>query len=111
MSAPPAKPTPPADYRAGAASKAPDQNDPLTEAVRVRRARQERLQREGEGSLAQALAMIGVLGWTIVAPMLAGIFAGRWLDHRMGSGVFWTGSLLALGLAAGCTLAWRRVRE
>lgn len=91
-------------------SASPDSGNPLSDAVRRRRARQERRQREGEGSFAQSLALIGVLGWSIVIPTLAGIFAGRWLDHRLRSGIFWTGSLLALGLAAGCALAWRRVR-
>ncbi len=84
--------------------------DALHAAVRARRARQARREREGEGSLARDLALVGVLGWTIVGPMLLGLFAGRWLDHRLGSGIFWTGGLLALGLAIGCVLAWRRVR-
>ncbi|HTT05762.1 MAG TPA: AtpZ/AtpI family protein [Steroidobacteraceae bacterium] len=91
---------------------APSESDnSLSEAVRRRRERQERHQREGEGSFAQNLAMIGVLGWTIVTPTLAGIFAGRWLDHRLGSGIFWTGTFLALGLAAGSALAWRRMHD
>lgn len=89
----------------------PEPGDALGEAVRIRRERRARRQREGEGSLAQSLGMIGVLGWTIVAPMLAGIFAGRWLDHRLHGGIVWTAGLLVLGLAAGCALAWRRVRE
>lgn len=71
--------------------------------------RRERGQREGQGSLTQNLALIGVLGWTIVAPLLIGIFAGRWLDRRFGTGVFWTLSLLGCGLAAGCLLGWRRM--
>jgi len=53
--------------------------------------------------------MIGVLGWTIVAPTLLGVFAGRWLDHRFASGIFWTLGLLVAGLALGCTLAWKRI--
>ena len=87
----------------------PDQ-DALRAAVRARRARQARREREGEGSLARDLALVGVLGWTIVGPMLLGLFGGRWLDHRLGSGIFWTGALLVLGLAIGCVLGWRRVR-
>lgn len=83
----------------------------LGEAVRIRRERRARRRREGEGSLAQSLGMIGVLGWSIVIPMLAGTFAGRWLDHRLHSGILWTGALMTLGLAAGCLLAWRRIRE
>jgi ATP synthase protein I len=98
--------TPPA----GRAGASPPASSALGEAVRLRRARRARRQREGEGSFAESLGMIGVLGWSIVAPTLAGIFVGRWLDHRLSSGILWTAGLLVLGLAAGCALAWRRVR-
>jgi ATP synthase protein I len=88
----------------------PDHPERLDEAVRVRRVRQERWQREGERSPGQNLAMIGALGWAIVTPTLIGIFVGRWLDHVFGSGIFWTLGLLVAGLALGCTLVWRRIR-
>ena len=65
----------------------------------------------GERSLAQNLAMIGALGWLVVTPTLAGIFAGRWLDHHFAAGIFWTGALIVAGLALGCSLAWRRIQE
>lgn len=83
--------------------------EPLDKAVKTRRERRARWKREGERSIGQNLAMIGALGWTIVAPTLIGIFAGRWLDRHFGSGIFWTLGLLVLGLAVGCTLAWRRM--
>jgi len=86
-----------------------DHPESLDEAVRLRRSRQERWQREGERSVGQNLAMIGALGWTIVTPTLIGIFAGRWLDRVFGSGIFWTLGLLVAGLALGCTLAWKRI--
>ena len=78
--------------------------DRLLHAVRQRRDRQ---RRAGEPSFAFYLAQIGVLGWTIVLPALVGLFVGRWIDHRLGTGIFWTGPLLLLGLAAGCWAAWR----
>ncbi len=84
--------------------------DRLDRPVELRRRRRERARREGERSLAEDLALAGVIGWLIVGPALLGIFAGRWLDRRLGSGVFWSGALLALGLAVGCALAWRRMR-
>jgi ATP synthase protein I len=86
-----------------------DHSERLDEAVRLRRNRRERWEREGERSVGQNLAMIGALGWTIVTPMLIGIFGGRWLDHAFGSGIFWTLGLLVAGLALGCTLAWKRM--
>ncbi len=81
--------------------------DRLLHAVRQRRDRHRRWRRSGEPSFAFYLAQIGVLGWTIVLPTLAGLFLGRWIDHRLGTGIFWTGPLLLLGLAAGCWAAWR----
>ena len=90
----------------------PDRTDHpqrLDEAVRLRRGRRERWQREGERSIGQNLAMIGALGWTIVTPTLLGIFAGRWLDGSFGSGIFWTLGFLVAGLAVGCWLAWKRM--
>jgi len=85
--------------------------DQLEGAVRLRRLRRLRWQREGERSLAQNLAMIGALGWTIVVPTLVGIFAGRWLDRAFQMGIFWTLSLLVVGLTIGCTLAWQRMHS
>jgi len=87
----------------------PDHPEQLDEAVRLRRERRERWQREGERSIGQNLAMIGALGWTIVTPTLIGIFAGRWLDHAFASGIFWTLGLLVAGLALGCMLGWKRM--
>ena len=83
----------------------------LDQAVQRRRGRLERWQREGERSIGQNLAMIGALGWTIVTPILAGIFVGRWLDRSFGSGIFWTLGLLFAGLMIGCWLAWKRIRR
>jgi ATP synthase protein I len=87
----------------------PERPERLAEAVRQRRERRVRWRREGERSIGQNLAMIGALGWTIVTPTLIGIFAGRWLDRMLSSGIFWTLGLLVAGLALGCALAWRRM--
>ena len=89
----------------------PDHPERLDEAVRLRQGRRERWQREGERSIGQNLAMIGVLGWTIVTPTLIGIFVGRWLDRTFGSGIFWTLGLLVAGVALGCSLAWKRIHR
>jgi ATP synthase protein I len=89
----------------------PDHPAQLDEAVRLRRKRRERWQREGERSIGKNLAMIGALGWTIVIPTLIGIFAGRWLDRTFASGIFWTLGLLFAGLAVGCLLGWRRMQR
>jgi ATP synthase protein I len=47
----------------------------------------------------------------VVIPTLIGAFLGRWIDVRAGTGVFWTLSLLFVGLVIGCFGAWRHVGE
>jgi len=70
--------------------------------ARLRRARA-----EGEPSVSWQLGQIGVLGWIVVTPLLAGLFLGRWLDHHFASGVFWTAALIFAGSAFGFWSAWR----
>lgn len=82
---------------------------PLRDAVHLRRERRERGRHDGERSLAQNLAMVGVLGWTIVVPGLLGILLGRWLDRVLDTGIVFTSALVFVGLGAGCALAWRRM--
>lgn len=89
----------------------PENQERLRQAVKKRQKRREMWKREGERSVGQNLAMIGALGWTIIIPTLIGIFVGRWLDRAFHSGIFWTLGLLVLGLAAGCTFAWRRMHN
>ena len=86
---------------------APEEQDPLVKGVRQRGERHIRWLREGDPSVAQRLAQIGVLGWMIVVPMLIGVFVGRWLDQKFDSGLFCTAPLLMLGLALGCFSAWK----
>jgi ATP synthase protein I len=58
--------------------------------------------------MARFVGQIGVLGWIIVTPMLIGLFIGRWLDHKFGSGIFWSAPLLLVGVVIGCwsALQW-----
>ncbi|MEP7173318.1 MAG: AtpZ/AtpI family protein [Aestuariivirga sp.] len=83
-----------------------DSEDTLVQQARLRRERHERWLREGDMSIGRRLAQIGVLGWIIVAPTLAGLFGGRWLDAHFASGLFWTAPLLMAGLGLGCWIAW-----
>ncbi len=88
-----------------------DHRDGLLSQVRRTRARHERSLRERERTLAQNLALAGVLGWLVVAPALCGSVVGRWLDRHIGGGVFWTATLLFLGISVGCWFVWRRIHE
>lgn len=59
----------------------------------------------------QGLATVGAVGWMVVLPTVAGALAGRWLDERFATGIFWTLSLLTLGVMLGSVSAWRHVRK
>jgi ATP synthase protein I len=81
----------------------------LSRAVRLREARHQRWEEEGERPLWRNLSMVGALGWLVVVPMLIGVFAGRWLDQTFDSGVLFTGALLFVGVVVGGYLAWQRI--
>jgi ATP synthase protein I len=83
------------------------EKDPLILEARRRRDRHDRWLREGDMSVGRRLAQIGVLGWIFVTPTLAGLFIGRWLDARLGSGLFWTAPGMLLGLCIGGWTAWK----
>ena len=76
--------------------------------VRLRGARQQRAQREGEPSFgAPSRRRSAFSAGRSSCRRLLGVFLGRWLDQRLGTGIFWTGPLLIVGLAIGCWSAWR----
>ena len=79
----------------------------MADAVRKQQERRERWRTEGEPSVVRFVGQIGVLGWIIVAPTLIGLFVGRWLDHALHTGIFWSAALLVLGVTLGFWSAWR----
>ena len=60
-----------------------------------------------EPSLGRRFGQIGVLGWTIIIPILLCLFFGRWLDRTFGTGVFFSAPLLMVGAVIGFWSAWR----
>lgn len=85
-------------------------NHELERAVRRMQDRRERWACGGEWPVARALGMMGRFGWTIVAPILLGAFAGRWLDRTFHTGVFWSAALVFVGAAVGFAAVWRRMQ-
>jgi ATP synthase protein I len=83
----------------------------MEDAVERRQSRRDRWGREGERPLWKNLSMVGALGWLIVTPTLIGVFAGRWLDGRLDTGVTFSGALTFLGACLGFWLAWKRMNE
>lgn len=57
------------------------------------------------------LGMMGLIGWSITVPTLAGAALGIWLDRRLPGAHSWTLALLVAGLAIGCANAWHWVAK
>lgn len=91
--------------------RGPHAPDGMVEAVRKQRERERRWANEGERSVVRFVGQIGVLGWIIVTPTLVALFMGRWLDQKLGSGIFWSAPLLLIGLVVGCWSAWRWIQR
>ena len=53
------------------------------------------------------LGMMGLIGWSVAIPTLAGIALGLWIDHQWPSRFSWTLMLLFVGGFLGCVNAWR----
>lgn len=79
--------------------------------VAAREAQMVRHQRSGPPTFWRAAALAGLIGWTVVLPMLIGIAVGRWIDRTWPSRLSWTIMLLFAGLVLGCANAWNRIRE
>jgi len=59
----------------------------------------------------QGLGLVGSVGWIVAVPAVAGAFLGRWLDARFATHVFWTLSLLFVGVTLGSVSAWRQIKR
>jgi len=57
------------------------------------------------------LGMMGLVGWSVSLPTLAGAALGLWLDARHPGGHSWTLALLVGGLSAGCLNAWHWIAQ
>ncbi|MBN1235088.1 MAG: AtpZ/AtpI family protein [Methanotrichaceae archaeon] len=57
------------------------------------------------------LGMMGVIGWSVAVPALAGVLLGVWIDLNYQGPVSWTLTLLFVGLAVGCVNAWYWVKK
>jgi len=92
---------------AEAVERKPASSDAMADAARRQQERRKHWRTEGELSVMRFVGQIGVLGWIIVAPTLIGLFAGRWLDRALHTGIFWSAALLMIGAALGFWSGWR----
>ena len=83
----------------------------LERAAAAARARAEAGRADPEPSLARRLGQIGVLGWVIVGPTLAGLALGHWIDGALNSGITVSAALTMLGAGLGLYLAFRWMHQ
>lgn len=62
---------------------------------------------KGKNGALFGLGILGIVGWSIVVPVLLGIASGIWLDKKYPQSFSWTISLLFIGLFIGCLIAWQ----
>ena len=65
----------------------------------------------GPGKNLSWIGTLGVVGWCVTVPMLAGIALGRWLDSTFKGSHSFTIMLLVGGLFLGCAIAWSWVKK
>lgn len=84
---------------------------PLRDAARETAEREQLRLTDPEPSLGRRFGQIGILGWMIVIPVLAGIAAGSWLDRLLGTGIALSAALTMAGAVLGLWLAFRWMHE
>jgi ATP synthase protein I len=91
-------------------SKLPPSAERMIQQVK---AKQERMiaRRNHKDIILRSIAILGVIGWSVVLPTLAGVAAGLWIDSHWPSRFSWTLILMTAGLLLGCANAWRRIRS
>lgn len=78
----------------------------LSDEVGSRERRRLRAQAGRDRTLLLGIGMIGMIGWSVTIPTLAGIFLGLWIDRNWPGEFSWTIALLLAGLTLGCISAW-----
>lgn len=91
-------------------------NDPtpsglLAKQIAAKAERKLRARRDGAPGVWSGLGMMGLIGWSVVVPTVAGAALGIWLDSRHPGAHQWSLALLMAGLVLGCVNAWRWVAQ
>ncbi len=87
----------------------PTPSDLLAKRVGAKAQRKLRARRDGAPGVWSGLGMMGLIGWSVVVPTLAGAALGLWLDSHHPGAHPWSLALLMAGLALGCLNAWHWV--
>jgi ATP synthase protein I len=89
----------------------PKDGTPFSRQVGARAALKLRARRNAAHGVWFGLGMMGLIGWSVVVPTLAGAALGIWLDRNHPGQHSWTLTLLIVGLVLGCVNAWAWVAK
>jgi ATP synthase protein I len=89
--------------------KRPKPESALTREVGAKATRKLSARRHVTRTVWFGLGMMGLIGWSVAVPTLAGAALGLWLDRRYPGTHSWTLMLLVIGLIVGCMNAWHWV--
>jgi ATP synthase protein I len=87
------------------------QSSSFAKEVSAKAARKLKARRHASPGVWFGLGMMGLIGWSIVIPTLAGAALGIWLDSHYPGQHSWTLALLVAGLVLGCANAWHWVSK
>lgn len=91
-----------------------DKSDPtkgMADQVGSKADRKLRARRDGAPGVWSGLGMMGLIGWSVVVPTLAGAGLGLWLDAHYPGSHAWSLALMMAGLVLGCLNAWHWVAQ
>jgi ATP synthase protein I len=91
--------------------KSAKDQDPFSREIGAKVARKLRARRNPTQGVWFGLGMMGLIGWSVAIPTLAGAALGIWLDEHHAGQHSWTLALLVAGLAIGCLNAWHWVDQ
>ncbi|MEO7642102.1 MAG: AtpZ/AtpI family protein [Ramlibacter sp.] len=89
----------------------PTPSDLLARQVSAKADRKLRARRDGAPGVWFGLGTMGLIGWSVVVPTIAGAALGIWLDAHYPGTHAWSLALLMAGLVLGCLNAWRWVAQ
>ena len=91
--------------------KPPKRGPTFAGQVGAKAARKLKARRNSTHGVWFGLGMMGLIGWSVVVPTLAGAALGIWLDKHYPGEHSWTLALLVARLLIGCFNAWRWVAK
>jgi ATP synthase protein I len=89
----------------------PTPPDLLARQVSAKAERKLRARRDGAPGVWFGLGTMGLIGWSVAVPTIAGAALGIWLDAHYPGTHAWSLALLMAGLVLGCLNAWRWVAQ